>query len=313
MTTLYAGTFAQPAARWHRPLMLFAAANAVFIAVAGIGMVVDHRLIAGSLAWFKPFKFAVSFTLYCTTLAWMISLRRKRSRTLWWAATVFVACGMIEQVLAVMQVVRGTRSHFNATTAFDAAVLSALGVTILVLFLATVVIAVLLTFQRLDDAPSLWAIRFGLVISLVGMALAVLMSNQPSGVEGVVGAHTVGAPDGGPGMPCTGWSTTHGDLRIPHFIGLHALQALPLFAIALTWLSKRISLLRNTGPRLALICTAAVGYAGIVALTTWQALRGQSLVRPDGATITAFGVLLAGVIACATITVAVAGPRRSEE
>ncbi|MEV6559430.1 hypothetical protein AB0M22_27190 [Nocardia sp. NPDC051756] len=313
MTLQYAGTFARQAVRWHRPLMLFAAVNAAFIVIAGIGMVVDHRLIAGSLAWFKPFKFAVSFALYCTTLAWMISLRRKRSRTLWWAATVFVACGVIEQVLAVMQVLRGTRSHFNATTPFNAAVLSALGATILVLFLATVVIAVLLAFQRLDDAPSLWAIRFGLAISLVGMGLAVLMSNQPSGVEGVVGAHTVGAPDGGHGMPFTGWSTAHGDLRIPHFIGLHALQALPLFATALTWLSTRIPLLRNEGARLALICTAAAGYAGIVVLTTWQALRGQSLVRPDGATITAFGVLLGTVIACAAIIVATTGIRRSEE
>ncbi|MFB8275298.1 hypothetical protein [Nocardia colli] len=311
MALQYAGTLARHAIGWHRPLMIFAAANAGFIVIAGIGMVVDHRLIAGSLAWFKPFKFAVSFALYCTTLAWMMSLRRKRSRMLWWAATVFVACGVIEQALAVMQVVRGTRSHFNATTEFDAAVLSALGLTILILFLATVVIAVLLAFQRFDDAPSRWAIRFGLVISLVGMGLAVLMSNQPSGVDGVVGAHTVGASDGGPGMAFTGWSTTHGDLRIPHFVGLHALQVLPLFAIALTGLSTRIPLLRNDGVRLAMICTAAVGYAGIVALTTWQALRGQSLVRPDSATITAFAALLAAVIACGTITVA-AGIRRSE-
>jgi hypothetical protein len=94
-----------------------------------------------------------------------------------------------------------------------------------------------------------------------------------------VGAHTVGAPDGGAGLPGTGWSTAHGDLRVPHFIGLHAFQALPLLALAVRrreWPERR---------RVRLILAAAASYALLFAAVLAESLRGFSIVRPDGATL----------------------------
>ncbi|GAB3932882.1 hypothetical protein GCM10027614_02850 [Micromonospora vulcania] len=61
------------AAHWHRPLMLLVAAMAVLTVIAGIGVFADSRVLTGAPIWLKPFKFAVSFVLYGTTLAWMLS------------------------------------------------------------------------------------------------------------------------------------------------------------------------------------------------------------------------------------------------
>ncbi|WP_181697681.1 hypothetical protein [Nocardia sp. GTS18] len=280
----------------HRPLLYFAAVNVVLAVVTVVGMLVDDRVIAGSTAWFKPSKFALSFVLYSVALAWLISLRPKPSRFLWWMATVIVIAGTIEQVIIVGQVVRGTRSHFNTTTVFDTVLWVTMAVTIVVLFLATMAVAVGLWRARIGDAAVTWSIRLGLAITLVGLALGQLMPMQETGVEGIAGAHTVGAPDGTPGMPITGWSTTNGDLRIPHFVGMHALQILPLLAAGLVVLAPRIPLLRHARVRLGLILTASGGYAAVLALVTWQALRGQPLVHPDRTTLVVAAVIAVGVV-----------------
>lgn len=145
------------------------------------------------------------------------------------------------------QVIRGKRSHFNHATPFDETLFNAMAVTVVILWTSTLVIAILLMRARIADRASAWAIRSGVLLALVGAGFGFLMT-QPTPEQraagnldtaDVIGAHSVGVPDGGPSMPLTGWSTTGGDLRIPHFIGMHALQLLPLFLLALVSLAPR--------------------------------------------------------------------------
>jgi hypothetical protein len=203
-------------------------------------------------------------------------------------------------VIIVGAVGAGTTSHFNVSTPTAAALWSVMGTSIAVVWLVTLVIAALLWRAADADAARRLAIRAGLVIGLAGMAVAFLMTGptaeQLDDFHGIAGAHAVGAPDDGPGLPFLGWSTTGGDLRVPHFIGMHALQALPLLAFALLALSRRFPRLAGQSIRLRLVLTAAVVYAGTVLLVTWQALRGQSLIHPDAVTLSASAlVVLAGL------------------
>jgi hypothetical protein len=117
-----------------------------------------------------------------------------------------------------------------------------------------------------------------------------------TGSSPVIGAHTVGLEDGGPGLPIVGWSTDGGDLRVAHFVGLHALQVLPLLGWLLTtyapvWISPKA--------RARIVGAAGALWLALTLLVFWQALRGQPLIRPDQATLSA----LLGSLAVALLSV----------
>ncbi|MEV1328591.1 hypothetical protein AB0J20_03325 [Micromonospora costi] len=302
----YSPVSLRQAARRHRPLMLVAVTMVALAVVSLVGLAVDDRTLAGVPVWLKPFKFAVSFLVYAVTLAWMISLTRRGRRVAWWAGAVVAASGFVEVGLIAAQAARGRQSHFNVATPLDTTIFLLMALLIAVLYTATVVFAVVLAIQRMPDRAIAWTLRLGLLIALVGMGLGYLMvlptpAQEAADAVTLVGAHSVGVPDGGPGMPLTGWSTTGGDLRIPHFVGMHALQALPLFTIALGALAGRLPRLRDGRVRLRLTVVAATAYAGLVAIVTWQALRGQPLIHPDGTTLTAAGLLAAATAAGALL------------
>ncbi|OKI64003.1 hypothetical protein [Micromonospora sp. CB01531] len=285
------------AAHWHRPLMLFVAAMAVLALVSAVGIVADSRVLTGVPIWLKPFKFSVSFVLYGTTLAWMLSLLPRRSRVAEWAGTVIVAMGVMEMAVIVGQVLRGTTSHFNGTTPLNGILFSLMGAAIMVLFTAHLVIGIVVLRQPIADRVGKYAVGLGLGLTLLGMLVAIpmVLPSQEPGIEGISGAHSVGVPDGGPGLPLVGWSTTGGDLRIGHFVGMHALQALPILAMLLGRFLGRL----DERTRARLVVVAGGAYGALTMLFTWQALRGQPLLRPDALTLAAVAALVVATAAAA--------------
>ncbi|MEV4111825.1 hypothetical protein [Nonomuraea sp. NPDC049695] len=290
--------------RWHRPLLLFAAAMAALSSIFLVLVFVDGRTLDGLPLWIKPLKFTISFTLYAFTWAWLLSLRHRAGRVSWWAGTALVVAGLGEVALIAFQAARGRHSHFNEATPLDRSIWIAMGVTIGLLMLANLAAAVFVIIERQADRVSTWTVRLGLVVSTFGIASGGLMVTSVPGqtwAEDFAGAHSVGVPDGGPGLPVVGWSTIGGDLRVPHFVGMHALQLLPLFALLLAALSARFAVLRREEVRLRLVLIAGLAYGGLFLLILWQALRGQPLIRPDAATLAVLGVLVVTALSAAAV------------
>ncbi|HQI66766.1 MAG TPA: hypothetical protein PLJ54_10345 [Rhodoglobus sp.] len=291
--------------RWHRPLLVLAAAMGVLVVVCLVGLVVDPRESLGVNVWEKPLKFAISTAVYAVTWSWLIGQLQRFQRVAWWAGTISAILLLIELVIITGAAAAGITSHFNVSTPFNTVLWSIMAASIGTLWVATFVVSIILFRNSLGDRARTLAIRAGALIALAGMALAFLMTGptaaQLDDWQGIAGAHTVGLADGGPGLPLLGWSTVAGDLRIPHFIGMHALQAIPLALILIELAARRIAVLRDVDVRYRLVAIVSAAYVAVLAVLTWQALRGQSIVAPDAATATATLVIAALALAAAAV------------
>jgi hypothetical protein len=294
----------------NRSLTLLGLAMMFSLVASLVGIALDPRIITGAPAWLKPAKFGVSIAIYSFTLLWLLTFVQGHSRLVRLISVVTTVSFVVEMIVVITQVVRGTISHFNAATPLDSALFSIMGMFVVAIWLMNLLAAILLLIQRLPDPVFAWALRLGLLLTLAGAASGFLMTRptptQQATIKAgqpvtAIGAHSVGVEDGGPGLPVTGWSTAGGDLRVGHFVGLHALQAMPLVGWLLT---RRRARRLGAGHRTALVWIAGLAYLGLMLLLIWQALRGQPLIAPDAATLSALGGLagatglaVAGVVA----------------
>ncbi|WP_282818432.1 hypothetical protein [Curtobacterium flaccumfaciens] len=258
-----------------------------------VGLILDPRTLADDPIWAKPLKFSISLALYAITLAWMLSMvqRPVLRRIGWWAGTVGAAASLLEIVVISIQVVRGVGSHFNVSTPTNQLFYQLMAGGVTLMYCATLVIgAFLAMFSRIEDRALAWSLRLGLIIALVGLSVGFLMviptaAQLADPTSSTYGSHSVGGDDATGGIFFLGWNTAHGDLRVSHFIGMHALQVLPILAITLP---RALS----EADRLRIVVAAGATYAAVTAILLWQALRGQSVIHPDAITVAAGGVTI---------------------
>jgi len=240
-------------------LLYFAGLINLLAAVAClILIVVDKRQLVGINVWIKPLKFFLSIIIFHWSMAWYLH-ELARPNAVKWFSIMVVAVLAFETIVIAGQAARGQLSHFNISTPTNGLLFSLMGVAIVVLTLWTAVMGFM--FWQKTCPPHLpsgywWGIRLGILLFVVFALEGGLMASRLQ--------HTVGAPDGGPGIPMLNWSKNNGDLRVAHFVGMHALQVLPFVGY---WLFKKP----------AEIIALALVYALIAVYLFVRALGGKPL------------------------------------
>ena len=254
-------------ANGNRALYLGGIFNAGLFCICLALSFIDDRSIDGVNPWLKPMKFCLSVMIYCFSLSIILGLIEGFDKMRLWIGRSVAGLMLLEQACITLQAARGVTSHYNIDTSMDATIFTVMGIAIALNTALDSVVFGLIVLVPLAKVPTgvLWGIRFGLMMFIAaGFEGGTMILKQ---------AHTVGAPDGSPGIPWANWSREHGDYRVAHFIGLHSLQILPIVGLIVDKLSK------SNVVRAIAVSVAAAALAWLMWLQTQLAAAGKPFMK----------------------------------
>ena len=214
--------------------------------------------VYGVNAWYKPFKFAFSTFTFAWAMAWYCSYLPDFNIKLFnW--TIIVLLGF-EIVYIAIQASKGQLSHYNVSSSFYSAMYSLMALAASLVTIYTAYVGVLFFKHSFPELPNyyVWAIRLGIIVFVIFSFEGFAMGSRMN--------HSVGALNDNSNWFILGWSKTVGDLRVAHFVGMHALQLLPFLSF---------HVLKNIKWTIGL----SVLYGLLALMTLIQALQGKPLIR----------------------------------
>jgi hypothetical protein len=182
--------------------------------------------VMGVSAFLKPMKFYLSGFILAWTIGYFMQYLDNQKQVTIYNWVYIITIGY-ELLAITWQAALGKQSHFNKDTTFDTAVFYLMGLMITIVTLWTAYIGVLFFIQKEFTASPvlIWSVRLGLIMTAVFAF--------EGGIMAAMLRHSVGGSDGDAGIPVVNWSKQHGDLRVAHFFGIHALQIIPLLSVYL--------------------------------------------------------------------------------
>ncbi|MFL6385950.1 MAG: hypothetical protein ACJ71U_00550 [Terriglobales bacterium] len=206
--------------------------------------------------WIKPTKFSMSFSTFASTISLLLLALRIPK----WQLTLVrraIAASVALEILSLAAQAWRSAYHLSGQSLLGTSLAQVTNSMVMVNTAIVCWMLALFCANRVHpdkiDWPMVSAIRYSIMIFLAGNAIGGYMLAR--------GSHTVGAADGGAGLPFVNWSVIGGDLRIAHFIAIHAIQIVPLFAYILAQMSPVLPVKhrRIAAGALALAVSFAVG------------------------------------------------------
>jgi len=207
----------------NKPLFVFGFCDFIAAAICLLLSQVSKIRVRGANAWYKPFKFFLSIGIFAWTMGLFTSYLPMPDAVNAYSWMVIILLGFLEIYIAI-QAGRGQLSHYNSSTPVYGFLLFLMIISAVVVTLWTAYIGILFCSIDFPALPAYYvlSIRISIFLFVIFAFQGASMGSRQS--------HTVGGPEGGPALPITDWSKKHGDLRVAHFIGIHALQVLPLLS-----------------------------------------------------------------------------------
>ena len=246
---------------------------AMLLVVCAVAYLFDSRTVNDINVWIKPNKFNTSLLMQLLTVLWLWQLVEPAKRVGKFAVrlmAILSISGLIEIFYIAFQSARGRASHFNSQTAWEAFMYTGvMGTAAVVLVVTTSIAGYWIWKYASSEARKNQGLYWGagLGLFLGGVATLVTASILASGQIAGPGHWVGGVRSDMGGLPILGWSTTGGDLRVPHFFATHLMQALPLAGLLADTISSANAKL--------IVWLASVAGLGVVILTFVQAIKGH--------------------------------------
>ena len=251
----------------QRTLAFFGAAMLAFgISAVALQGVDTRTLESGIGVWVKPAKFFFSIGVFALTAGWFFGCvrpERRGSKLMRGTVAVLIASATLELIYIGSQAANGLESHFNLGTPFHAVMYGLMGIAAVLLVGTTLPLAWEISRR---PAPGVQASFIAAVV--IGLVLTFLLGGGLGGYMSSQAGHSVG-PAGGH-VAVFGWNRLGGDLRVAHFLGIHAEQAIPMLAASVATLPARA--------RWALLALGTGAYIALTFTVFAQALAGRALI-----------------------------------